>query len=341
MRQTVITRSSFNRLPVPALVCALSLAVGCGDASKTVPTAPGLMADGGSAVLDPAAARSVIRVPGDFSTIQAAVDAATAGDTIRVASGVYCEQVSIVGKSDLRLHSPAGANRAVITGDCSTVNRLGAGIHVMNATGIEIQGFVVEYFEYGIQLMSVHSSRLHLNESRFNETVVRPGVAAGTRGYGILLGGSGHNTISQNDLHENGRNGILLNGSSGNTVRGNRLRDNNLDNLPGTWCNLMLMMGSNDNVLAENEVVGAYGVGIMIGPGVATGNRVEQNRVHGFAGPGIIAMASVAGNVIEQNDARGNGLSYVAPQNVDVFDLTQPTDNTWNRNLGSCGPGVC
>jgi hypothetical protein len=26
---------------------------------------------------------------------------------------------------------------------------------------------------------------------------------------------------------------------------------------------------------------------------------------------------------------------------VDLFDFTQPTDNTWNRNLGTCGPGVC
>jgi hypothetical protein len=124
-------------------------------------------------------------------------------------------------------------------------------------------------------------------------------------------------------------------------VRGNRLKDNNVDNLPGSPCNLMLMGGSNDNAIVENEVVGIYGLGIMIGPGVATGNNVKQNRIHGFPGPGIIAMASAAGNFIEQNDARGNGLSSAAPQNVDLFDQTQPPDNAWNRNLGTCGPGVC
>jgi parallel beta-helix repeat protein len=322
-----------------ACLIGLSMTIACsGSPDPANPVGPGLIGSGG---MDAAPqARGVLRVPGDYATIQAAVNAATPGDTIEVASGVYCERVNIT-KSNLRLHTPPGARRAVITGDCPTVSRLGAGIHVMNATGVEIQGFVVEYFEFGIQLMSTTGSRVHLNEARFNKTVVRSGIAAGSRGYGIMLVGSGGNTISQNHLHENGRNGILLNGSSGNTVRGNRLRDNNLDNLPGTWCNLMMNGGSSDNTVAENEIVGTYGVGIMIGPGVATGNRVVQNRVHGFAGPGIIAMASAEGNFIEQNNARGNGLSYAAPQNVDLFDQSQPIDNAWNRNQGTCGPGVC
>lgn len=120
MRQPLIARSSFKRLRVTALVCALSLAVGCGDASNAVPTAPGLMAEGGAAASNPDAARSVIRVPGDYSTIQAAVEAANSGDTIEVAAGVYCENVNIVGKSDLRLHTPPG-RPAVLSGDCSTV----------------------------------------------------------------------------------------------------------------------------------------------------------------------------------------------------------------------------
>lgn len=318
-----------------ACLIALSLTVACSGSPDSVnPVSPGLIGAGG---MDAAPqARGVIRVPGDHATIQAAVNAAAPGDTIEVASGVYCERVNIT-KSNLRLHTPPGAKRAVITGDCQAVNRLGAGIHVMNATGVEIQGFVVEYFEFGIQLMSATGSRVHLNESRFNKTVVRSGVAAGSRGYGIQLIGSGHNTISQNHLHENGRNGIVLFGSSGNTVRGNRLRDNNVDNLPGTWCNLMLY-DSSDNTVAENEIVGTYGVGIMIGPGIATGNRVAQNRVHGFVGAGIIAMASAADNFIEQNNATGNATGNGT---FDLVDLSDPVDNTWNRNQGTCGPGVC
>ncbi len=296
----------------------------------------------------------VIRVPDDYTSIQAAVDAAEPGDKIQVASGVYCEHV-VITKSNLQLQSSPGANRAVITGDCAAVNRLDAGIHVMNANGVEIMGFIVEYFEMGIQLMNTTGSRVHLNEVRHITTVPRTGVGAGSRGVGIQLRASSSNTVSQNDLHENGRNGINIWGmsagapSNGNVVRTNRLKDNNLEMAAANVaCNLMVNGYARDNTIAENEVLGTYGVGIMIGPGAGggrvtvTGNRFAQNRVHGFGGPGIIAQgASSTGNVIEQNDARGNGLNWASPRNVDLFDWSNPVGNTWARNLGSCGPGVC
>jgi parallel beta-helix repeat protein len=312
-----------------ACLIVVSLTVACSGSPDSVnPVSPGLIGSGG---MDAAPqARGVIRVPGDYATIQAAVNAAAPGDTIDVAAGVYCERVNIT-KSNLRLHTPPGARRAVITGDCPAVSRLGAGIHVMNATGVEIQGFLVEHFEFGIQLMATTGSRVHLNEVRFNATVVRDGVAPGSRGIGILLQASGHNTVSQNALHANGRNGITLFGSTGNTIRGNRLNGNNLED---GGCNLMLALGSSDNSVVENEVLGTFGFGIMIGPGVAAGNRVAQNRVHGFVEAGIIAMLSAAGNVIEQNNATGNGT-------FDLVDQNDPVDNTWNRNQGTCGPGVC
>lgn len=323
-------------LAIAALLLASTFTVACGDSPMPMPTSPTSGADGAAAAAPQA--RSILRVPGDFATIQAAVDAAAPGDTIEVASGVYCESVNIVGKSDLRLHSAPG-RPALITGQC--LDRLGAGIHVMNAAQVEITGFVMEYFEFGIQLMSVTGSRIHLNESRHHRTVVRPGVTAGSRGIGILLQASNMNTVSDNRLEDNGRNGITLVASSGNTVRGNRLKDNNVDNLPGSPCNLMLRGGSTNNTIVENDIAGRYGLGIMIGPGVASGNKVAQNRIHGFPGPGILATAAAAANTIEQNDARGNGLSFAPPANVDLFDETQPADNAWNRNLGTCGPGVC
>jgi parallel beta-helix repeat protein len=281
----------------------------------------------------------VIRVPGDYATIQAAVNAAEPGDKIQVASGVYCEHV-VITKSDVQLQSPPGANRAVITGDCAAVNRTGAGIHVMDAQGVEIAGFIVEYFDVGIQLMNTTGSRVHLNEARHHKTM------------GIQLRSSSFNLVIQNDLHDNGRNGINVWGvsagapSNGNVVRANRLKDNNLQNAAtNTACNLMVNGYARDNTIAENEVLGTYGVGIMIGPGgapgVVTGNRFAQNRVHGFGGPGIVATALVTGNVIEQNDARGNGLNWDRPRDVDLYDWTSPVANIWARNLGTCGPGVC
>lgn len=46
---------------------------------------------------------ATLRVPADYATIQAAVDAAAPGDTILISPGVYEEAVTIQGKADLTI----------------------------------------------------------------------------------------------------------------------------------------------------------------------------------------------------------------------------------------------
>jgi parallel beta-helix repeat protein len=284
-----------------------------------------------------ASAAAVIQVsPG--GTITEAVAAAQPGDIVDVAPGVYCENVTITTPG-VRLHAPAGLNRAVIDGTC--LGGLGHGIHVFGAADVEIMGFVIEHFEWGIHLHSADSAKIHLNEVRFMATPAW--LDPGTRGNAILLSNSSFNSITQNDLHDNGHLGVGLEGASAeNLVRGNRLANNNLEYGLRSGCNLMLWNGASDNWIVENDILGPNATGIMLGPGIARGNHVLQNRVHGFAGPGIIAMAAAESNVIEQNDARGNHLHYGPPRDVDLYDNSSPADNTWLRNLGEsvAGSGV-
>src|SRR4051794_15315902 len=58
---------------------------------------------------------SVLRVPEDFATIQAAVDAAVDGDRIRIGPGQHCEyqiviekRVELFGEGDATICSPYG-----------------------------------------------------------------------------------------------------------------------------------------------------------------------------------------------------------------------------------------
>src|SRR6188474_3408301 len=62
-----------------------------------------------------AEAQTVRKVPGEFPTIQAAINAAQAGDTVRVAPGIYVENINFSGKA-IEVVSAAGADVTTIDG---------------------------------------------------------------------------------------------------------------------------------------------------------------------------------------------------------------------------------
>lgn len=89
------------------------------------------------------------------------------------------------------------------------------------------------------------------------------------------------------------------------------------------------------NQITDNEVVGNHW-GILIGNFAGnSGNIIRNNRIRENARAGIAAMALAAGNTIDGNDARGNGLLNLAPSLLfDLFDAP-PLNNTWRNNQGT------
>jgi pectin methylesterase-like acyl-CoA thioesterase len=94
---------------------------------------------------------STIYVPDNYLTIQAAVNAASSGDTIIVRDGTYIENIK-VDKKRLTILSENGADSTII--QAKDPNE-----HVFNVTAdyVEISGFTVEGAYKGIGIYLYHA----------------------------------------------------------------------------------------------------------------------------------------------------------------------------------------
>jgi uncharacterized protein (TIGR03437 family) len=291
----------------------------------------------------PVRQQRLIHVPGDFATIQAAVNAALFGDAIEVGPGSYPENVTIT-KSGIRLLGPAGQQRAVIDG----TGLMGVGILVkgtaqLPVTGVEIAGFIVQNCVTGIRLENTALSLVHLNETRLNVSKVPPWTVVDADG--ILLINSSFNHIRQNYSHNNGHDTIILAGGNvGNVIQGNVVDHNGFDTgVPwaGPWqthggCGVLLGSGGNtNNYILENQITGGDW-GILITGANTTGNVVAGNDIHSNNRAGVAFGAGVTANLVMNNNATGNGLGSLTPSlGFDLFSSDLPaTGNTWVGNKG-------
>jgi len=154
-------------------------------------------------------AATTIYVPDNYPTIQAAVDAASPGDTIIVRAGTYIENVqlskSITLKGEGMPVVDAGGNGSAI---------------MITASGCTIEGFEVTncgatWFEdAGIRVQSANNT-------------VRNNAARNNFCHGIYLFNANGNVISNNTVRNNGQ-GIYLRNSGDNTLRENDVDNNNM-----------------------------------------------------------------------------------------------------------------
>lgn len=181
---------------------------------------------------------------GGYTTIQAAVDAANAGDTIFVSPGTYVENLKIDKQvriwSDSRnpentIVKPANpAESAVeITAERATFSGFGvedsekAGILLTGARNCYINNNRVQNSEYGILLQNAENNNINGNIVTLNEV-------------GIKLEGSKSNTIQGNLIAYNYGPGVSLEESSKNIFFNNYFKnavnvEENAINAENTW----------------------------------------------------------------------------------------------------------
>jgi len=282
---------------------------------------------------------------GCYSTIQAAVNAASANDVIKVASGTYKEYVtvgipiSLIGE---------GAGSTIVDAAGLAHGFFVDGFDHAGLKNVTIEHFTVKNADFeGILVVSASGVTIRHNEIKDNDAT--PGLSftgaptgcpgqpgdgvyendeTGDCGGAIHLIGTSHSVVSDNFITGNA-DGVLISDetaeSHDNLLIHNTVKDNPLE------CGIVLAShpptghttkpyaphhGVNNNTVAEN---------------VSTGNGVKI----GGAGAGLFSdgmgTGHVTGNVIIRNVLIGNGLGGVAMHTHVGPAFGLPADNFYGN----------
>ncbi len=273
----------------------------------------------------------VINVPQDYPTIQQAIDAAGAGDTINVSrrsgesQSVYYERLSV--NKQLILVGESRETIIIDGGGAGTVIRI-------QADNVEIRGFTIRN---GGQYSGIRATS-YSYVTIANNTIE-------TSKYGVSLANSNDNTIAQNLLLSNSAAGISLSESIGNNISDN--------NVYGESAYGIKLSSANATFVVKNTVAdSSYGIYL----GYSSNDTVDKNTLLGNGVDGIFPHAchdiivsnneisesayaiqlynsdtiTVLGNNVADNDY-GIYLAYSGPSNT--FENNTISGNTWGITL--------
>jgi len=234
-----------------------------------------------------------IQVPGDYATIQAAIDAASPGNTIAVSPGTYTGNLNFNGKN-VTLQSVAGPSRTIIEGSNGTAVQIGAngaivGFTIRNAFGDFAGG------------MEAHGAG----------TLVKNNIFKSNTGFGAGIWGNNAspiidaNIFLNNSCDEQYLSGVISFVNTSSPLLVNNIMQNN----PCRGINMTLPSGNTPQVINNTLVSNRAGIRVNRYTSVAQiyrNNIIVGNDV-GFEVDG----GTDADNPVWQNNlVFGNGANY-------------------------------
>ncbi len=253
--------------------------------------------------LQPAqASGATIYVPDNYSTIQAALNAANPGDTVFVRAGTYYEHV-VVSKS-LTLQGE-DKTTTIIDGSGS-----GYGIHLPSTDYVTISGFTVRNCRSAVFF-----------QSGANYNTVTNAIAANSE-YGFDNGDTGNNHNTYQNVEAYGITQLGLSayaGSNYTTVIDSNFHDN--------YIGIGMGWSSNWSVSGTTMENNTYGLGIDAADyGVVRNNIITNNSLYGiiFNGPHE-RYNLITGNKISGNDS---GLQFRCTARFNTITENEISDNT-------------
>ena len=234
----------------------------------------------------PVAAATTIYVPDHYSTIQAAVNAASPGDTIIVRDGIYTENVNVY--KSVNIHSQNGAASTIV--QAADPNDY---VFEVMADYVNISGFTVKGAT-GAGAIHVYSSS--------NTTILGNNCIFNGGAGGISLWSSNNNTVSRNNCDSNSGGGIYLDNSTNNVIHDNKCSFN-------SDFGISLNSSSSNNTIFANHASGSY-FGICFNY-LSSNNRIYLNNFSDNTIANVSSFnSSNAWNSPEQITYTFNGNTY-------------------------------
>ena len=286
----------------------------------------------------------------NFTTIQAAINAACPGDTIEVQSGTYAENV-VVNKTLTLQGVDTGAGLPVVdaggSGDAITISADGctlkgfvarnSGISGIRITsdGNTISGNTATGNSAGISFYSSEGNIISGNTATNNyngiflynscssNIISDNTVTNNYNGEGIYLGyDCSNNTLSDNIVANNYYGITLYYSCSSNTISGNTAIGNSLYGIH--------LYSSEGNTISGNTVTdSSYGISLYIS---CSGNTISDNTVNNNH-YGIYPRYFCSGNTISGNTATGNiyGIYLLSCSGNSIYlNALDNTNNGWS-----------
>jgi hypothetical protein len=324
-----------------------------------------------------ASGQTVINVPADTATIQAAIDASVPGDTVLVAPGTYFENIDFRGKA-ITVESAQGPEVTILDGNLAgpvvtftsgegpasvvlgfTLQRGDAGSdHGHQGGGVRIEGSSPT-----VQGNIITNNRAcnsgagidaRFSSARIEDNLITNnsqfGCSGGVGGGGISVGGEGQtqiidNIIMANSWQTGSGGGIELFAAGAPTIRGNVIRANSAYDGGGG----IDIVNQSDALIVQNLIIdnqAGQGGGIYWGvPYGARGPLLVNNTIannqgngSGIFATGFDAQAQLFNNIVV--GASGQSAVYCDP----YYDPSPPalvSNNVYSSGAsaygGSCG----
>jgi Right handed beta helix region len=209
----------------------------------------------------PSTRAATLVVPGNYATIQAAINAASGGDVILVSPGEYSENLDYLGK--------AIAIRSVSGPVVSTIN-VASGTAVKMGSDSELSGFTVSgaSAEFGAGIAVTGNNQL-IENNIFQSDQGFPG------GFGAAIGGNGASPIVEDNIFRdnNGAGGIVSFVNTSSPVIVNNVFENN----SGSAITVGTPLGASPKVI-NNTIVG-NSVGVEVDNQTDSSAAIFRNNI--------------------------------------------------------------